>query len=356
MHMAGIAKGGVGNLPLLPRPSIGPLAGALDISAPPGDGNVRRRGRRRPHRPCHPRLHLVSTNGSCSREASAAASSNAFLSRSGIRGRGHPRSMFPMANDRARALGQSTAEPSSRRPDRRPQSDPTARRPTRKCDPYGLEGGSLSRSRCAEMMATLEDGWELLRREEPSATASVDDPSDDADGGPDDECARGGATTVEEAAPTFLRKRYFHRSLHEASQFLSRVSLLATNLNHYPYLSMERVLVDDLNNIHGKSSDEDGNGGGDLIERDDNNNCGSTVKKRKRKVKGWVFRSTVRCSTYRPHTAGSADSRPPSQADDEGELHRDKGLTYHDFHLAMSVDVEVNREDVKALLWSDPQE
>ena len=68
-------------------------------------------------------------------------------------------------------------------------------------------------------------------------------------------------------------------------------------------------------------------------------------KKRRRKVKGWIFRSTVRCATYRPPVAGA-----PARKADGGGADEAKGLTYHDFHLAMSVDVEVAREEVRRLL------
>jgi hypothetical protein len=109
---------------------------------------------------------------------------------------------------------------------------------------------------------------------------------------------------------------------------------------------MERILVDNLiprrkgnkHNIRAeaKSLSSDGKS---------NHGTASTTRK-KRKTRGWLFRSTVRCSTYRPPTTA------PSHASDDREC-IDKGLTYHDFHLAMSIDVEANREELKRLFWSD---
>ncbi|KAL9182173.1 hypothetical protein ACHAXT_012825 [Thalassiosira profunda] len=200
--------------------------------------------------------------------------------------------------------------------DRRPQSDPTARRPTQKCDPYGLQGASLSRAQCLEWMPTLDDGWRLLPPEGDVANPQNGNADSEAIG----------------AQPVYLQRQYHHPTLHDASQFLTRIGLLATNLNHYPFLSVERVLVDDIHNVGGSADESSSN------QSNDNG-------KRRRKVKGWIFRSTVRCATYRPPVAGA-----PARKADAGGADEAKGLTYHDFHLAMSVDVEVAREEVRRLL------
>ncbi|EJK66178.1 hypothetical protein THAOC_12919 [Thalassiosira oceanica] len=182
--------------------------------------------------------------------------------------------------------------------------DPTAKRPTKQCDPYGLSGASLPYSQALDLLPTVV-GWTLLDANE----CSIEDTS--ATGPP---------------APKFLQKVFYHRTFHDASRFLLQISLLATNTNHFPHLSMERILVDDVNNIKeaGESSDDPGKTGS-----------------RGKMVKGWAFQSTVRCSTYRP-------PRTKSQVTDEP--HGDKGLTFHDFHFAMSVDVEASRPEVEKLI------
>jgi len=183
--------------------------------------------------------------------------------------------------------------------------DPFAKRPSQKCDPYGLAGQSLSHKECIDWLATLECGWNLIY--------------DGIEKRPEIE---------EQVAPIFLQRQFYHATFHDASQFLSHISLLSTNLNHYPFLSMERVLVDDLSTVSNS-----------------NTTGRNSEAQKRRKVKGWVFVSTVRCSTYRPPT-----TRADLEEQDGSSQHKDKGLTYHDFHLAMNIDIESNREGCIALL------
>jgi len=244
---------------------------------------------------------------------------------------------------------QSSTERS--RPKKSATSDPTAKRPTPKCDPYGLQGESLSHAQCVGWLPTLEDGWRIHPSSEDydntNTTTDADEESDNHKNSTTNITESKSSTNNDK--PTFLQKQYYHATFHEASQFLSHITLLATNLNHYPYLSMERILVDDLNNVYGKND----NNATSTTTRE-SNTINTTTKRKQRKIKGWVFRSTVQCSTYRPPTTkapsakGTSNPRPPP-----GEYPKDKGLTYHDFHLAMSIDVEVSREEVKRLLWSD---
>ena len=197
--------------------------------------------------------------------------------------------------------------------------DPFAKRPSEKCDPYGLAGQSLSRKECLDWLGTLECGWKLVD-------------GDTEQNGPE----------AEEQAPTFLQKQFYHSTFHNASHFLSHISLLSTNLNHYPFLSMERVLVDDLSTV---SNNTNTGTGGEPSANDDVLDSSGTRRKR-RKIKGWVFVSTVRCSTYRPPlTRASLED-----AHDSSLQFYDKGLTYHDFHLAMNIDIESSREGCKTTL------
>ncbi|KAL7545112.1 hypothetical protein ACHAWF_015622 [Thalassiosira exigua] len=229
--------------------------------------------------------------------------------------------------------GQSSTTPQSNHDQSHlgvPKSDPSTKRPTRKCDPYGLQGESLSYDQCMDWMTTLEGGWILL----PPGNDSADNVGDGSHSQK--------AKTINRT-PQFLQKHFYHSTFHKASQFLSHLSLLATNLNHYPTMSMERILVDDLNNVH--------EAGDSFVAR----NSGMP-KTSKRRTKGWVFRSTVCCSTYRPPTSGSSYHIQPDDDNARDDFHRDEGLTYHDFHLAMSIDVEASRENIKPLMWSGPHD
>lgn len=281
---------------------------------------------------------FVSANGDCKITSAAVRSAtercyNPWTSPSMIRARGYfPPSPTVFPKTYRRHIRTGTVTMTSRFSDsskptvspaakRQPALDPTAKRTSpsarQKCDPYGLGGGSLSYAACLEPLSTLEEGWTLIR------------PAEDMTMSKGDTTRSKYVESAEGMRPVFLQKQYYHPTFQEASRFLSHLSLLATNLNHFPFLSMERVLVDDVNKDarspfrNEKSCDRT-----------------ATMARQNRKTKhrrvGWVFRSTVRCSTY----------RPSAQCQDNSN-----GLTYHDFHLAMSIDVEANREELKRSLW-----
>jgi pterin-4a-carbinolamine dehydratase len=204
-------------------------------------------------------------------------------------------------------------------PNEKRKVDPFAKRPSQKCDPYGLAGQSLSHKECLDWLVTLECGWKLI------------DGDTDNNRQENEERDHSDSET-----PVFLQKQFYHATFHDASRFLSHISLLSTNLNHYPFLSMERVLVDDLSTVSNNTTTQHRNSV--EVEQD-------ASKQKRRKVKGWVFVSTVRCSTYRPPT-----TRADLEKQDNSSQYNDKGLTYHDFHLAMNIDIECNREGCAALL------
>jgi hypothetical protein len=254
-------------------------------------------------------------------------------------------------------------------PIRRPTSDPTVKRPTQKCDPYGLAGKSLSYTECIALISTLEDGWRLSVDPRENSNEEARNHTNHLNNSRSDEY--GAISTC--SSPIFLQKYYHHPTFHEASKFISHIALLATNHNHFPYLSIERILVEDLHNIYPLGGDTECNLADDSLGI--NNTADdirtelpdSGIRKRKvPKVKGWIFRSTVRCSTYRPSTTSNANSHSSQEnsrcisfrENITEHSSRKKGLTYHDFHLAMSVDVEVNREDVKRWLvyWSSDEQ
>ncbi|KAL3803112.1 hypothetical protein ACHAW5_001976 [Stephanodiscus triporus] len=272
------------------------------------------------------------------------------------------------------------------------RDDPTAGRPTRKCDPYGLGGGSLSIDECSTWMSTLEGGWRLMY--DTTEDEDVDDDvvvSRDYDLGA---IAGGGydsnETVMEEEGrqrrPSSLRKEFFHPAFVDAARFAHIVSLIATNVDHFPHLSVERILTTDVdhpaeNITRGRKEGEDvdddesgaigggGGGGGrdgnntDIDDDDGTTDDSASSRERRRnrtkgaKLRGWIFRSIVSCSTRRPPvsdalSSSSASSSPPSSrghrwdgGDEYRRRRRHRGLTYHDFHLAMCIDVEAKRDD-----------
>ena len=182
-----------------------------------------------------------------------------------------------------------------------PKPDPTAKRPTQKCDPYGLSGASLSYQQCIAQHSTLEPGWTL-----------TDAHHTDLQG--------------EEETPIHLEKTFYHETFYTASRFASQITLLCTNVNHYPEILLERVLVDDVNEFYNANKVS----------------CIDNTDGKRRKIQGWVFTSTIRCSSYRPALK--------KKEIEEKNASCDKGLTFHDFHLAMNIDVESNREELGQLL------
>ena len=212
------------------------------------------------------------------------------------------------------------------------KTDPTAKRPTKKCDPYGLNGQSLSFDECFDLLSTLDDGWRIID----SSLTTIETVED------------GDSTTV---LPKFLQRQCYHNSFHEASKFLSYIAYISTNINHYPILTMERILVDDLNNIvqtNNTTNCINNLSNDDNVQVSKKNSSSSS-----RKVKGWMFQSTISCSTYRPSSSLSSNQRQSKEERESisSDIHGDKGLTYHDFHLAMSIDVELNKNEIKSLIY-----
>ncbi len=105
---------------------------------------------------------------------------------------------------------------------------------------------------CSTWMSTLEGGWRLMY----DLTEEEDDNRDvivswDYDLGA---IAGGGydpnkTVTVEEEEegrqrrPSSLRKEFFHPAFVNAARFAHIVLLLATNVDHFPHLSVERILA-----------------------------------------------------------------------------------------------------------------
>lgn len=154
--------------------------------------------------------------------------------------------------------------------------DPTARRPNKVCDPYGQNGMPLSKLDASNSLCILDEGWALVIPEH------------------EDAINHGAAEHPHPRTftPTAISKEFYHANYIDASRFISIVSAVGHNNNHYPEINLERRLM--------------------------------------KREKAWRVVTTVKCRTE------TLD-----------------GLSSHDFHIAMLVDVEVGREDTQRLLLDD---
>jgi pterin-4a-carbinolamine dehydratase len=146
--------------------------------------------------------------------------------------------------------------------------DPTARIPTKKCDPYGQDGKPLDYTKAMELLQTLDTPWRLV---EVVPGSKLD--------------------TQRHPTTTYLSlyREFYHETFIHGSRFLAMIAAVAQNNNHFPEISLQRQLVNP--------------------------------------IQGWQVISSVQCFT-------------PTL----------KGLSYHDFHLALMIDVEVARPEYQRLL------
>jgi pterin-4a-carbinolamine dehydratase len=172
--------------------------------------------------------------------------------------------------------------------------DPTAKRPNKICDPYEQNGKPLSYADASQKLSILDAGWKLScyvegdkdKRETNIIAGAAPDEREPVSS------SSSSSTAMHSSAcrrpPLALEKEYYHQTYIDASRFASIVASVAHNNNHYPKIIMERRLM--------------------------------------KKEKAWRVVTTVQCYT---EVLG--------------------GLSFHDFHIAMMIDVEVSREHVQKL-------
>lgn len=173
-----------------------------------------------------------------------------------------------------------------------PKADPTAKRPNKVCDPYGQNGKPLSYADAVQKLSILDSGWTLsCYDDEEDERVKGETPADAATD--EREVSSSSKATTDSSPPRLppfaLEKEYYHQNYIDASRFASIVASVAHNNNHYPKIILERRLM--------------------------------------KKEKTWRVVTTVQCYT---EVLG--------------------GLSFHDFHIAMLIDVEVSREHVQKLL------
>ena len=96
----------------------------------------------------------------------------------------------------------------------------------------------------------------------------------------------------QEGSPSALMKEYYHENYLDASRFASIVAAVAHVNNHYPMITIERRLM--------------------------------------KREKAWRVVTSIKCRT---ETLG--------------------GLSFNDFHIAMLIDVEAGRDEVRKLILED---
>jgi pterin-4a-carbinolamine dehydratase len=110
------------------------------------------------------------------------------------------------------------------------KSDPLAKRPSKKCDPYGNNGQPLSMQQIQLYIPTIDSEWRVNVRD-------VD---------PDNNNAGGNSTdlveTEDEPEPYSLTRQFYHANYLDASKFVTTVAAVCHLQNHFAKFTMERKL------------------------------------------------------------------------------------------------------------------
>eukprot|EP00934_Nitzschia_sp_Nitz4_P000046 Nitzschia sp. Nitz4//scaffold260_size33533//25408//26125//NITZ4_007881-RA/size33533-augustus-gene-0.13-mRNA-1//1//CDS//3329544689//46//frame0 len=96
----------------------------------------------------------------------------------------------------------------------KPRPDPFARRPNKKCDPYGQGGKPLSSDDAHRLMGTVGSGWELKHNK----------------------------GEIESDMPQILERSFEHPDFMSASSFLTHIAAVAQMNDHFPSMKVERKL------------------------------------------------------------------------------------------------------------------
>jgi pterin-4a-carbinolamine dehydratase len=188
------------------------------------------------------------------------------------------------------------------------RKDPTAKRPNKICDPYGQNGKPMTKNEAMKQLLLLDSGWHLDYNDIDNAN---DNANDENNYKADEICNSNNSANnnnskqnddddntsliLSTTPPRKLYKQFHHTNYINASKFISIISSVAYNNNHYPSLQIERQLL--------------------------------------HKEKAWRVVSTITCYTEVLN-----------------------GLSFHDFYIAMLIDVEVgSRDDVKNLIVNDEE-
>lgn len=113
------------------------------------------------------------------------------------------------------------------------RADPFARRPNKKCDPYGQGGKPLSVRDAERLLTTVDRRW-ILQKSKLSKTGNNN--NNNSDDGDDDEVDK-------EMHATSLTREFLHPSFMEGTSFLQHIAAVAQMNDHFPVLHLERRLL-----------------------------------------------------------------------------------------------------------------
>lgn len=161
---------------------------------------------------------------------------------------------------------------------KRPRTDPTAKRPSKVCDPYGQGGKPLSWREAENLKVTISSEWKFeYINEDVSLNGSGQRQYKNNDN----------QQGTSQSYPIAIIREFVHPDYISGSRFVQKIAAIAQMNDHYPSLRLDRRIVQ----------------------------------------KNWQVVSYCRCHTF---VLG--------------------GLSMNDFHVAMLVDVELERSDTKNLI------
>lgn len=101
------------------------------------------------------------------------------------------------------------------------RTDPFARRPTAKCDPYGQGGKPLTMIEAQNLLPTVDPEWKILETEagNDGDKAKMDQNNDNSD------------TTI----PFAIVRDFWHKDYMQGAQFMTHVSAVAQMNDHFPH-------------------------------------------------------------------------------------------------------------------------
>ena len=107
--------------------------------------------------------------------------------------------------------------------------DPSAKRPTKVCDPYEQNGLPLSMEECVRLQPSIHMDWKILDQNKKlwDMCSIRQDKNEEA----------------KRHHPMYLVREFEHENFIQGSKFLSSMAAVAFVNNHYPLISLERRLL-----------------------------------------------------------------------------------------------------------------
>jgi len=119
------------------------------------------------------------------------------------------RSRTPLSSNVSTSFIHHREHPFTRNLSSNTRPDPFARRPNKKCDPYGQEGKPLSNEDASRLLTTVDKDWEIQYQQDSNV-------------------------------PFSIQREFQHSDFIQASQFLTSLAAVAQLNDHYPTFRLER--------------------------------------------------------------------------------------------------------------------